>query len=99
MRRDVVYSFDPNKNAELIKNRRVSFEMAIAALDKEGPLDVLEHSNSSKYGHQKIYVIELNNYIYLVPFVESENKIFLKTIFPSRKFTKRYLTKRGELNE
>lgn len=91
MRRNPIYSFDPDKNVELIKTRHVSFEMVIAALDKQDPLDVLEHPNSNKYKHQKIYVIELNNYVYLVPFVESENKIFLKTIFPSRKFTKKYL--------
>lgn len=99
MRRDLIYSFDPDKNAELIKTRHVSFEMAIAALDKQAPLDVLEHLNSSRYGHQKIYVIELNNYVYLVPFVESENKIFLKTIFPSRKFTKKYLKEKETLDE
>jgi hypothetical protein len=99
MKRDVTYSFDPDKNAELIKHRCISFEMAIAVLDKQGPLDVLEHPNSNKYGHQKIYVIELNNYIYLVPFVESENKIFLKTIFPSRKFTKKYLKEKETIDE
>jgi len=54
-------------------------------------LDVLEHPNKIKYGNQKIFVIEYNNYAYLVPFVEDEQKIFLKTIIPSRKATKKYL--------
>jgi len=57
-------------------------------------LDILEHPNSEKYQGQKIFVIEFEGYAFLVPFVEDEQKIFLKTIIPSRKATKFYL-KRG----
>lgn len=89
------YSFDPDKNACLIKTRGISFEMIIAFIDKQGPLDVLEHPNSRKYYNQKLYVVELNEYAYLVPFVEQDNKIFLKTAFPSRKATKQYLKSKG----
>jgi len=48
------------------------------------------HENA-KYVGQKIFVININNYAYLVPFVEDEEKVFLKTIIPSRKATKKYL--------
>lgn len=56
---------------------------------------MLEHPNSHKYHNQRLYVVELNEYAYLVPFVEQDNKIFLKTAFPSRKATKQYLKSKG----
>jgi len=57
---------------------------------------VIEHYNTNQYAHQKIYVVEIANYVYLVPFVEEKNDtVFLKTVFPSRKATKEYLAKRG----
>ena len=51
-------------------------------------LDILDSVN---YPNQKIFVLEIDNYVYLAPFVENEDEIFLKTIIPSRKFTKKYL--------
>ena len=58
----------------------------------EGKLyDVLEHSNPAKYPNQHFYIVEIRQYIYVVPFVEDDAKIFLKTIYPSRKLTKQYL--------
>ncbi len=56
-------------------------------------LAVEEHPNSEKYKNQKIYVVEINDYVYLVPFLRDGNKIFLKTIIPNRKATKKYLNK------
>ncbi|MCK5123534.1 MAG: toxin, partial [Candidatus Pacebacteria bacterium] len=55
--------------------------------------DIVEHKNQKKYPDQKIFVISINNYAYLVPFIEEENKIFLKTIIPSRRATKKYILK------
>ncbi len=46
-----------------------------------------------KYKNQKIFIVSINDYAYLVPFVEGEKEIFLKTIIPSRKATKTYLRK------
>ena len=80
----------PDKNRLLLKERGVSFEEVIAVLNSLGPLDVLTHPNVNKYQNQKIYVVELRHYIYLVPFVESRESIFLKTIFPNRKANKIY---------
>lgn len=92
---DSTYDFSAEKNQQLIRERCISFDEIIAALGDGKLLDVLEHPNSEKYAHQKMYVVDINGYIYLIPFVrQSENRVFLKTIFPSRKLTKFYLRNR-----
>ena len=88
---DKYFEFSPEKNMMLKEERGISFEEIIAAIQEGHLLDVIEHHNKSKFGHQKIYVVDIDSYVYLVPFVKSENGIFLKTIFPSRKLTKQYL--------
>ena len=93
---DYVYSFNPQKNKKLIEERGISFEEIISILEGEGPLDVVNHPNTRKYSHQKMFVIEIRDYMYLVPFVEEKNKRFLKTAFPSRKATKIYLNEWGK---
>jgi uncharacterized DUF497 family protein len=93
MSNKLIYSFDGQKNAWLTKTRGVSFEEVIAILQNQGAVEVIQHPNTKKYPRQKMYVIELNEYIYLVPFVEENETIFLKTIFPNRKATKKYLQK------
>ena len=75
----------------------LSFEEIIIALEGDKLLDVVIHPNQVKYPKQKMYVVELNNYAYLVPFVEDGDRIFLKTAFPSRQATKHYLKNRGDL--
>jgi len=95
MRENVLYNFDREKNKWLLKERQVSFEEVISLLDTVGPLDVIKHHNQKDYPNQKIYVVEIDEYIYLVPFVRKGNEIFLKTIFPNRKLTKKYLEKKG----
>lgn len=84
--------FDWNelKNSQLMSDREVCFEDIVVAIFEEKLIDVLEHPNATKYPNQKVYVVLLNQYIYLVPYVEDEQKIFLKTIYPSRKLTKKY---------
>ena len=92
----LTYSFSAEKNKQLVKERGVSFEAVIAALDNGKLLDIIE--NTEKYPHQRIYVIEMNGYAYLVPYVRKEKQeVFLKTIFPSRKLTRIYLEKREDL--
>lgn len=86
------YDFDSEKNKKLIESRGISFEEIISILERKGPLDIISHYNNN-YVHQKIYVVELRSYIYLIPFVKEKNKIFLKTIFPHRKMTRKYLNK------
>ena len=53
-------------------------------------LDVIRHPNQARYSDQMIYVIAMEDYVYLVPFIESEDEVFLKTVIPSRKATKQY---------
>ena len=69
----------------------MSFEEALLAIEQGRLLDILEHPNTQKYGHQKIFVVEMRQYVYLVPFVDDGGEVFLKTIVPSRKLTKQYL--------
>jgi len=86
------YDFDPEKNLKLKQERGISFEEIVTAIEEGYLVDVIDHHNADKYKHQKIYIVEVESYIYLVPFIEqSADSVFLKTIFPSRKLTKKYL--------
>jgi hypothetical protein len=71
-----------------METRGVSFEDVVFYLQQGALLDDLEHSNPEKYSNQRIFVLEIDEYVYLVPYVEDRNEIFLKTIIPSRKATK-----------
>ncbi len=86
-----ILKWNEEKNMLLKAERDISFEEILIAINEEQLLDILEHSNKEKYPHQKIFVVEVCQYVYLVPFVETETEIFLKTIIPSRKATKQYL--------
>jgi len=83
--------WDHEKNIELQNIRGISFEVVTHYIEQGKIVDILEHPNKSKYPNQMIFLLNINNYIYLVPFVENESDIFLKTIIPSRKATKYYL--------
>lgn len=85
------FDWDPLKSIKLLSERGISFEDIIAALDEGKLLDTIEHPNQSRYPGQKILIVEIDRYVLLVPFVEDEEKIFLKTIYPSRKFTVKYI--------
>ena len=82
------FNWGSEKNKKLIKERGVSFEICLVKIESGNILDILNNKN---YPNQKIFVLEIEGYVYLVPFIENENEIFLKTIIPSRKFTKKYL--------
>ena len=86
-----IYNWNPDKNQELLVGRSVSFEEAIFHIEHGGLLDDIAHPTASDYPSQKIFVIGIKEYVYLVPYVESETEVFLKTIIPSRRFTKLYL--------
>lgn len=85
------FDWNDDKNEILKQEREISFEDILVAIDEGKLLDVVQHKNASKYPAQKILIVNINNYAYLVPFVENKEKIFLKTIIPSRKATKKYL--------
>jgi hypothetical protein len=85
------FLWNDEKNILLKAERQVSFEEIVLCIGMGFLLDVLEHPNREKYKGQKIFVVQVDNYVYLVPFVETESEIFLKTIIPSRKATRKYL--------
>ena len=85
------FEWDEAKNRWLKQERGVSFEQVVYSNANGNLMDVIRHPNQAKYRGQWVYVVEVDNYIYLVPYVETEEFIFLKTLFPSRKYTKRHL--------
>jgi uncharacterized DUF497 family protein len=88
---DKIFNWNDEKNALLINDRGISFEEVVFSIQNGGILDRVEHPNQEKYPNHKIYIVMINDYVYLVPYVENDNEIFLKTIIPSRKAKKRYL--------
>lgn len=85
------FSWNEEKNELLKEARQVSFEDVVFYIEQGFLLDVLEHPNQEKYKGQKIFVLQMDDYVYLAPFIEDDHEIFLKTIIPSRKATKKYL--------
>jgi len=88
------FTWDTGKNEKLRAERGISFEEIVFHIEQGDVLDILEHPNQEKYEGQRVFVVKVEDYVYLVPFIETENEVVLKTIIPSRKATKRYL--RGE---
>jgi uncharacterized DUF497 family protein len=88
------FNWSPEKNQQLINERGVSFEDVVFYLLQGNVLDDVSHPNADKYPGQRIFVLDIDDYVHLVPYVESAEEIFLKTIIPSRKATKEYLGER-----
>lgn len=84
-------NWNAEKNQQLINSRGISFEDVVYYLQQGTLVDDVEHPNSGKYSNQRVFVLNIDEYIYLVPYIEDSNEIFLKTIIPSRKATKQYL--------
>ena len=87
------YTWNNEKNEQLKNERGISFEEIVFHIEKGDLLDVIENP-SPKYQNQRMFIIKINDYAYIVPFVEDESEIFLKTIIPSRVATKKYLKKK-----
>lgn len=85
------FTWDARKNAQLKADRGISFEEVTFHILQGDVLDIMEHPNQQRYAGQRVFVINVEGYAYLVPFVEGEHDVFLKTIIPSRKATKKYL--------
>jgi uncharacterized DUF497 family protein len=86
-----IFSWDNEKNELLKNNRGVCFEQVVLLMERGEVLDTIEHPNQEKYPEQKIAVVMIDAYAYLVPYVERNEEIFLKTIIPSRKATNKYV--------
>jgi len=77
----------------LIFDRGITFERKAFEISSGNELAVLEHPNQEKYPGQIISIVQVDDYVYAVPFVETDTEIFLKTIIPSRKATRQYRSK------
>ena len=93
------FTWDDAKNEKLKADRGIGFEEIVFLIGQGHMLDILEHPNQQRYGGQRIFVVQRDDYVYLVPFVEDDKLIALKTIIPSRKATKQYLEKESDDHE
>ena len=87
------FRWAPDKNDLLKHERGVTFEEITVAVEAGSLLEIVPHPNPASYPRQKIMVVEVASYAYLVPFVEEEDHFFLKTIIPSRKATRNFIAK------
>jgi len=85
------YDWSDEKNELLKKLRGVSFEQVVLAIVSGDLIDRVKHPNPEKYTNQRVLLVKIEDYIYSVPYVEDDEKIFLKTIIPNSKATKKHL--------
>ena len=85
------FNWDPDKNERLKRERGISFEEIVFHIEHGDEVDIVDHPNQERYPGQKISVVVVVDYVYLVPFIDADTEVFLKTIIPSRAATKRYL--------
>ena len=95
---EIIYQYSREKSVLLKEERNISFEDIIYYINSGYVLDILNHPNKDKYPNQKMFVVNVENYAYIVPYVRNNDIIFLKTIFPSRKATKKYIVDRRAKN-
>ncbi len=90
------FRWSPEKNDLLRTERGISFEEIVVAVEAGALLEVVLHPNPKRYPRQKVMVVEVVGYAYLVPFVEEDDHFFLKTIIPSRKATRDFIVKESD---
>ncbi len=83
------YAFDPEENAWLIRERGISFEQIIALIEGGKLIQVLEHRDKQRYPNQLLYEVDVDGYVYVAPVVREGRALLLKTIYPSRKATRK----------
>ena len=86
-----MFDWSDEKDAQLRRERGIGFQEVIFHIEQGDVLAVAEHPNKEKYPAQKIIYVRIEEYVYMVPFVDSEEGKFLKTIIPSRKATRKLL--------
>ena len=91
------FRWNHEKNIKLKKERGISFDDILFYIQQGNLLTTIRNPNPAKYENQLIFIVNINNYAYAVPFIETESEIFLKTIFPSRKYTKKFLEDNNEI--
>lgn len=87
----MVFDWNNEKVQILIKERNISFERIVVAIDEDHLLDILDNPNKEKYSKQVLLIVEVDEYVYVVPCIIEYDVYFMKTIFPSRKYTEQYL--------
>jgi uncharacterized DUF497 family protein len=87
----MVFDWNEDKNQQLKKERDISFERVVLAIEENHVLDVLEHPNKERYKNQYLLIVEIDEYAYVIPAICNEDSWFLKTIYPNRKYTEKYL--------
>ena len=89
------FNWNEAKNAQLKELRGISFEEIVASIGGGGLATVMEHPNPSRFPGQVLYLVEHNDYIYVVPAIidDGDGTVFFKTAYPSRKYTQRHLRK------
>ena len=90
------YKWSHEKNENLKAERGVSFEQIVMHIEKGDLLDIEAYPDQEKYPNQQLLVVEINHYVFLVPFIENKTGKFLKIIIPSRKATRDFLGGRNE---
>ncbi len=93
------FTWDAEKNEKLKPQRGVSFDEVVFHIERGDVLDILEYPNPGRYEGQRIFVVQIDDYVWLVPFLEEEEQVVLKTIIPSRKATRKYLRREAETDE
>ena len=93
------FAWDDEKNAKLKSERGIGFEDVVFHIERGDLPDTVDHPNPSRYAGQRMFIVRREDYVYLVPFVEDEHTMFLKTIIPSRKATKQYLGEESDDHE
>jgi len=86
-----IFRWNNEKNEWLKEHRGVCFEQVVILLEREDVLEVIEHPNQEDYPGQRIAIVRINDYAYLVPYVQEGEEIFLKTIIPSRRARNKYV--------
>jgi len=86
------FDWDDEKNLFLEKTRGIDFEDVVFHIENGDVLEVIRHPNKDRYPNQNIIILNVEGYVYLVPYVKAKGTRFLKTIIPSRKATREYLT-------
>ena len=85
----IYYDWNNAKNEQLKKKRGISFEQITTQIETGFLLDIVEHPDQEKYVNQRIYIVEYESYAYLVPFVQTENRIFFENDLSQQKSDKK----------
>lgn len=85
------FRWNTEKNELLAKSRGITFEEIVQKISSGSKVIETDHPDKRKYPNQKIMIVDVEGYAYLVPYVRDKDEYFLKTIIPSRKATKKYL--------